>query len=101
MKATGVKTTGVNVRRRTIAVLCTAVLALGVAACADSKDDSGAVTKVDELGPQVAKLRLEVSQLRQEVRSLREELLTLTPSTDPETGLSIIDDATTTTSPAE
>jgi outer membrane murein-binding lipoprotein Lpp len=89
----------VNVRRA-VALACLALLTLGAAACADSTDDSGAVTKVDELGPQVAKLRLEVSQLRREVRSLREELAVLTPATDPDTGLSVIEDPTTTTLPA-
>jgi outer membrane murein-binding lipoprotein Lpp len=84
----------VNVRRATAAAACAALLGVAGAACADSKDDSGAVTKVDELGPQVAKLRLEVSQLRQEVRTLREEIALLTPTTDPETGLSIPDDTT-------
>lgn len=73
------------------------VVAFGItgAACSDSKDDSGATTNLDEVGPQIAKLRLEVQQLRQEVRSLREEVALLTPVTDPGTGAPL--DTTTTT----
>jgi outer membrane murein-binding lipoprotein Lpp len=89
------------VRRVLLAVACVAVLGVAGTACADSKDDSGAVTKVEELGPQVAKLRLEVNQLRREVRSLREELALVTPSTDPETGLTLVYDTTTTTTPVQ
>ena len=66
---------------------CIVALGLTGAACTESKDDSGATTNLDEVGPQIAKLRLEVQQLRQEVRSLREEVALLTPPTDPETGL--------------
>ena len=84
-------------RRALLVAACAAVLGVAGTACADSKDDSGAVTKVEELGPQVAKLRLEVQQLRQEVRSLREELALVTPSTDPETGLPLAEDAASTT----
>jgi outer membrane protein TolC len=77
------------------------MLGVAGAACSESKDDSGAVTHVEELGPQVAKLRLEVNQLRQEVRTLREELALLTPATDPETGFPIVEDTTTTSLPAD
>ena len=90
-----------NVRRAAVIAACVAVLGLTGAACAESKDDSGAVTRLDELGPQVAKLRLEVSQLRQEVRTLREELALLTPATDPETGFPVVDDTTSTSLPLE
>ncbi len=88
-------------RRRALAAVCVGLLALTGAACAQSDDDSGAVTKLDELGPQVAKLRLEVSQLRKEVRALREELALLTPATDPETGFPVVDDPTATTLPLQ
>lgn len=88
-------------RRVLLATACIAILGVASTACADSKDDSGAVTKVEELGPQVAKLRLEVHQLRQEVRSLREELALVTPSTDPDTGLPLVDDTTTSTTPVQ
>jgi outer membrane murein-binding lipoprotein Lpp len=91
----------VRVRRTAVAAACVALLGLTAAACTDSSDDSGAVTRVDELGPQVAKLRLEVSQLRQEVRTLREELALLTPATDPETGFPIVDDTASTSLPLE
>ena len=77
---------------------CIAAFGLAGNACTDSKDDSGATTNLDEIGPQIAKLRLEVQQLRQEVRTLREEVALLTPATDPETGLPL--DTTTTTLPA-
>jgi outer membrane murein-binding lipoprotein Lpp len=69
---------------------CTFVL--GAAACSsDSSGDNGAVTQVDKLGPDVAKLRLEVQQLRQEVQSLRDEVAALQPASS---------DTTTTTTPA-
>ena len=65
------------------------IVALGVTgvACSDSKDSSGATTNLDEVGPQVSKLRLEVQQLRKEVQTLRDEVALLTPATDPQTGL--------------
>ena len=77
---------------------CVAALGLGSAACSDSTDNSGARTNLDEVGPQIAKLRLEVHQLRQEVQRLREEVALVTPVTDPDTGLAL--DTTTTTAPA-
>ena len=89
------------VRRALASAAVAAMLALTGAACAESDDDSGAVTKVEELGPQVAKLRLEVNQLRKEVRALREELALLTPPTDPETGLPLIDDTTGPSEPVQ
>jgi outer membrane murein-binding lipoprotein Lpp len=67
--------------RRTLAgALLTLALVTGGAACSQSKDDSGAVTNLDDIGPQIAKLRLEVDTLRQEVRALREELAVLDPT---------------------
>ena len=63
---------------------CIVALGLAGVACSDSKDDSGATTNLDEVGPQVAKLRLEVQQLRQEVRTLREQVALLSPTTEPE-----------------
>lgn len=60
--------------------LLTIALVMGSAACSESKDDSGAVTNLDDVGPQIAKLRLEVETLRQEVRALREQLAVLDPT---------------------
>ena len=75
-------------RRLLLVALCVAAFGVTGIACSDSaKDDSGASTNLDEVGPQIAKLRLEVQQLRQEVRTLREEVALLTPTTDPDTGL--------------
>jgi len=91
----------VSARHAAVAAVCAVTLGLTGAACADSKDDSGAVTKLDDLSPQVAKLRLEVHQLRQEVQSLREEVALLTPATDPDTGLPLVDDTTTTSLPSQ
>jgi len=88
----------VNARRVFAVGCCVAALGLGGAACSDSKDDSGATTNLDEVGPQIAKLRLEVQELRQEVKHLREEVALVTPVTDPDTGLSL--ETTTTTAPA-
>jgi hypothetical protein len=67
--------------RGTIIAACLGLLALTGAACADSSDDSGAVTRLEEVGPQLTKLRLEVERLREEVRSLREQVVLLTPTT--------------------
>jgi hypothetical protein len=61
-------------------VLLALALATGGVACSQSKDDSGAVTNLDDVGPQLAKLRLEVESLRQEVRALREQLAVLGPT---------------------
>ena len=67
-------------------------LGLGAAACSsNSSGDKGAVTELDKLGPDVAKLRLEVQQLRQEVRTLEQQLALLQPAST---------DTTTTTTPA-
>jgi hypothetical protein len=79
---------------------CVAALGVAGAACGDTKDDSGARTNLDEVGPQIAKLRLEVHQLRQEVMRLREEVALVTPVTDPETGLTAETTTTTTTTTA-
>lgn len=86
-------------RRTVAAVCCLAALGSIGAACSDSSDDSGARTRLEEVGPEIAKLRLEVQQLREEVRSLREEVAILTPPTDPDTGLSLegTEDASSTT----
>jgi outer membrane murein-binding lipoprotein Lpp len=86
----------VTARRIVAASACVAALALGGVACSDStKDSSGATTNLDEVGAQIAKLRLEVHQLRQEVQTLREDVAQVTPATDPSTGLAV--DTTTTT----
>ena len=71
-------------RPRVIAAGC-CVVALGLSgvACSESKDSSGATTNLEEVGPQISKLRLEVQQLRQEVRTLREQIAVLTPTTEP------------------
>jgi hypothetical protein len=75
------------------------VLTLGVSgvACSDTKDRSGTSTNLDEVGPQLSKLRLEVQQLRQEVRTLQEQVSLLTPATDPETGAPLDTTPTTAT----
>jgi hypothetical protein len=83
--------------RRLAALALAGLAALGVAACSSSDDDSGATTNLEEVGPDLAKLRLEVSQLRAEVRTLQEtveSLVQATPTTepletDPSTGLPI------------
>jgi hypothetical protein len=77
----------VSTRRALTGGVLAACLVLGGAACADTTDDSGATTNLDDVGPDLAKLRLEVQHLREEVRALQEEVLLLTPDTDPETGL--------------
>ncbi len=74
-------------RRSLAAVGCVVALAFAGVACSQSKDDSGATTNLEDVGPDLAKLRLEVDQLRDEVRSLRQQLALLTPG------------ATTTTAP--
>jgi hypothetical protein len=84
-------------RRALAAGCCLVLLGLGSAACSDSKDGSGASTDLDEVGPQISKLRLEVQQLRKEVQTLREEVAVLTPATDPQTGLPAETSTTTTT----
>ncbi|MCJ7438344.1 MAG: hypothetical protein MUP97_11370 [Acidimicrobiia bacterium] len=60
--------------------MLTLALATGGAACSQSKDDSGAVTNLDDVGPQLAKLRVEVDRLRQEVRALRAALAIIDPT---------------------
>jgi hypothetical protein len=85
----------VRVRRVVAVTCCLAAVGLGAAACSDSKDSSGATTKLEEVGPQLSKLRLEVQQLRKEVQSLREEVALVSPPTDPQTGVPL--DTTTTT----
>ena len=67
-------------RRAIAGVLLALALATGGVASSQSKDDSGAVTNLDDVGPQLAKLRLEVESLRQEVRALREQLAVLGPT---------------------
>lgn len=75
-----------TVRRSIVAACCVATLAFGGIACSQSKDDSGATTNLDDVGPDLAKLRLEVDQLREEVRRLREEVAVLAPgATGPST----------------
>jgi hypothetical protein len=68
-------------RRIVATVCCLVALGLGGAACAETNDDSGATTNLDEVGPDLAKLRLEVEQLREEVRRLREQVAVLGPTT--------------------
>jgi len=64
------------------ASIVAALLGVGAASCgSDGNDDSGATTNLDDVGPQITKLRLEVSQLRRELRSLSQEVLTLTTTT--------------------
>jgi outer membrane murein-binding lipoprotein Lpp len=71
-----------NSRRGIAAALLTCTLAIGGIACSSSeKESSGATTNLDELGPEVAKLRLEVQQLREEVRVLREAIAQGTTTT--------------------
>jgi hypothetical protein len=66
------------------ALCCAAALGLAGVACAEEKDPSGATTNLDDVGPQISKLRLEVQQLREEVRTLREQVALLSPTTEPE-----------------
>jgi len=71
-----------SARRAAAVIVVCAGLGLGGAACSSSDTgNDGAVTNLDELGPDVAQLRLEVQQLREEVRALREELATVTTTT--------------------
>lgn len=63
-------------RRPAAGVLLAIALTVGGVACTNSSDDSGAVTNLDDVGPQIAKLRAEVAALRAEVRSLREAVAT-------------------------
>jgi len=72
-----------KLRRGIAAALLTCTLAVGGVACSSSseRDTSGATTNLDELGPDVAKLKLEVEQLREEVRILREQIALLAPET--------------------
>ena len=68
--------------RRVIAIgLLAGGLGIGVSACTSSDTNQGEVVNVEELGPDMARLRLEVQRLREEVRSLREEVAALTPTT--------------------
>jgi outer membrane murein-binding lipoprotein Lpp len=69
--------------RRVVATALVAVsVGLGGSACSgSSSDNSGAVTNLDNVGPQIAKLQSEVDALRAEVRALREELATSTTTT--------------------
>ena len=71
-----------NGRRVLAAALVAVSLTLGVSACSgSSNDNSGAVTNLDEVGPQISKLQSEVDALRAEVRALREAIAASTPST--------------------
>ena len=64
------------------AALIAVSLTVGTSACSGSSNDSsGAVTNLDEVGPQIAKLQLEVAALRTEVRALREALAASTTTT--------------------
>jgi outer membrane murein-binding lipoprotein Lpp len=87
----------VSVRRSLAAALLAGSLVvglgLGAAACSSEQDSSGATTNLDEVGPDLARLRQEVQQLRAEVRALREQLATVT---NPATVLPLV---TTTTQP--
>jgi outer membrane murein-binding lipoprotein Lpp len=69
-----------TLRRALAGAVLAALLMTGAAACSSSNDDSGAVTNLDDVGPQLAKLRLEVESLREEVRALREQVAVLDPS---------------------
>lgn len=63
-------------RRAGSVALLAIALTVGTACSSDNNDDSGAVTNLDDVGPQIARLRAEVAALRAEVRSLREEVAT-------------------------
>jgi len=69
--------------QRVLAAALVAVsLTLGASACSgSSNDNSGAVTNLDEVGPQIAKLQSEVDTLRAEVRALREAISASTTTT--------------------
>ena len=71
-----------SVRRAAAVCVMAIALGLGVAACSSTDTpDNGAVTNLDEVGPEIAALKLEVQQLRQEVAALREALASTTTST--------------------
>jgi hypothetical protein len=74
----------VHPRQAVVGALLALMLASGGAACSqsanDSGNDSGAVTNLDDVGPQLARLRLEVETLRQEVRALRAALTIFDPT---------------------
>jgi outer membrane murein-binding lipoprotein Lpp len=72
----------VSARRALANGVLAASLALAGAACDTSTDDSGATTNLEDVGPDLARLRLEVQQLREEVRALQEQVLQLTGTTD-------------------
>ena len=73
-----------NPRQVVAGALLALMLATGGTACSqsatDAGSDSGAVTNLDDVGPQLAKLRLEVETLRQEVRALRAALAIFDPT---------------------
>ena len=68
-------------RRALGCTLLALALLSGATACSQSKDDSGAVTNLDDVGPQIAKLRAQVNALEQQVRILQEQLAVLDPTT--------------------
>ena len=71
-----------SARRRAAVVLAVCGITIGAVGCAsDDAGDSGAVTDLGEVGPELARLRAEVSQLRLEVRELREEVASATGAT--------------------
>jgi hypothetical protein len=66
-----------NAPRAVAVSLVVAGLSFGAVACSSSDTGSeGAVTNLDEVGPELARLRLEVEHLREEVRALREKIAT-------------------------
>jgi hypothetical protein len=74
----------VRPQRIIAAISCVVALLLTGVSCSESKDSSGATTNLEEVGPQISKLRLEVQQLRQEVRTLREQIALVAPTTEPQ-----------------
>jgi outer membrane murein-binding lipoprotein Lpp len=68
-------------RRRALALVLVAGLAVGLAACSDSDPQGRREPEVRDLQQKVDQLRLEVQNLRQEVQSLREEVAGAGPST--------------------
>jgi outer membrane murein-binding lipoprotein Lpp len=72
----------VSIRRVAASLVLAGIVGIGTVSCSSSgsHDNSDAVTNLDKLGPEVAKLRLEVEQLRQEVQALQQTLSQLQPS---------------------
>ncbi len=67
-------------RRAASCALVALALLSGATACSQTKDDSGAVTNLEDVGPQIARLRAQVDALEQQVRTLQEQVAVLDPA---------------------